>query len=290
MSEMPAARVVDGAPEPFIRASNRHRFAPRRASVLAVTPLQDAVVRVHLGGKDFHDFAATGPADHVRLYFPDPVTGELVAPVLSGDGMTRPNEATISRDYTPLCPRQDGARGGSLDIDFMLHPNPGPATMWAQRATIGDQLVVLGPKGSRQAPQDASALLLICDETALPSATRWIRNVPNTTEITLIAQVMTDREWVDGYLATAPGAAPAFTLVVVEPGQLALSSAVTSLGAISSSTFVFAAAEATSLVPLRRTLRRELGLPAEQVSMSGYWRRDVVAFDHHSPVDPADPD
>ena len=53
---------------------------------------------------------------------------------------------------------------------------------------------------------------------------------------------------------------------------------------------MFAAGEASALTPLRRYLRRELGLSAEQVVMSGYWRAGVVAWDHHAPIDPYDPD
>ena len=29
---------------------------------------------------------------------------------------------------------------------------------------------------------------------------------------------------------------------------------------------------------------------AEQVSANGYWKRGIVNFDHHAPVDPSDPD
>ena len=72
------------------------------------------------------------------------------------------------------------------------------------------------------------------------------------------------------------------------PGQL--DEALRSLGAIDDDTFVFMAGEATTLAPLRRYLRRELGLPAEQVSASGYWKRGIVNLDHHAPLDPSDPD
>ena len=41
---------------------------------------------------------------------------------------------------------------------------------------------------------------------------------------------------------------------------------------------------------LRRYLRRELALPAAQVALSGYWKRGTVAFDHHAPIDPEDPE
>jgi NADPH-dependent ferric siderophore reductase len=55
-------------------------------------------------------------------------------------------------------------------------------------------------------------------------------------------------------------------------------------------TFVFLAGEATTLVPLRRYLRRELGLGPDQVVATGYWKRGISGLDHHAPVDPDDPD
>lgn len=55
-------------------------------------------------------------------------------------------------------------------------------------------------------------------------------------------------------------------------------------------TFVFAAGEAGRLVPLRRYLRRELGVPKEQLSVQGYWREGDSDFDHHAPLDPSDPE
>jgi NADPH-dependent ferric siderophore reductase len=62
------------------------------------------------------------------------------------------------------------------------------------------------------------------------------------------------------------------------------------LAPIGEGTFVWAAGEAASLVPVRRHLRRTLGLSAAQAQVSGYWRRGVEAFDHHAPIDPFDPD
>lgn len=39
--------------------------------------------------------------------------------------------------------------------------------------------------------------------------------------------------------------------------------------------------EATSLKPIRRYYRHDLGLPRRQLVVDGYWGRGVVSFDHH---------
>jgi len=54
-------------------------------------------------------------------------------------------------------------------------------------------------------------------------------------------------------------------------------------------TFVWAAGEASALVPVRRHLK-EQGLPKTNRSLHGYWKRGDAGFDHHAPLDPADPD
>jgi NADPH-dependent ferric siderophore reductase len=267
------------APTRFERAGRRNRFTARRATVRAISRPAEGVIRVTLEGPDFADFTSTGPADHVRLFFPDDATGELLAPVPAdgGDGIVRPDGATINRDYTPLNP-QLAAGGGSIDVDFMDHDSPGPATRWALAAAPGDEIVVVGPRGSKSAPTDLDALLLIVDETALPSATRWLADIPTGIPATVLVSTPRDPDWVRGYLGDRAAA-----VHVVDPGT-ALVDAVAALGPVGPGTFVFAAGEAGELAAVRRHLFGERGLPSEQVAISGYWKRGDVGFDHHTPL------
>jgi NADPH-dependent ferric siderophore reductase len=273
----------------FAREGGRNRFTARRATVLRVERIAPPLVRVTVSGDDFADFTSAGPADHVRVFFPDAATGELVAPTPVGpgeDGIVRPDRASISRDFTPLPRAVDG--GVEVDLDFFVHPDPGPASAWAEAAKPGDRLVVLGPRGSRRAPVDIDGLLLICDETSLPSAGRWIREVPPGTAVDVIAAVAGPGEWVAGYLGDVPGVST--RVAAPDAAGAGILAALDRVGPIGEGTFVWAAGEASSLVPVRRHLRRTLGLRPAQAQVSGYWRRGVEAFDHHAPIDPFDPD
>jgi NADPH-dependent ferric siderophore reductase len=283
--------VSPSNPGRFARAGGRHRFTARRAAVLRVERVAPPMVRVTVSGPDFADFASTGPADHVKVCFPDAATGELVAPTPVGpgeDGIVRPDRASVSRDFTPL-PR---VAGGAIevDLDFFVHPDPGPASAWATTAQPGDELVLVGPRGSRRAPQDIDGLVLVCDETSLPAASRWIRDVPAGTTVDIVAAVSGAGEWVPGYLGAGPGIDVRTHVVAPDAGGDGILAALDSLPPIGDGTFVWAAGEASSLVPVRRHLRRTLGLPPAQAQISGYWRRGVQAFDHHAPIDPFDPD
>ncbi len=266
---------------PFDRAGMRHRFTAREATVSAVASVGD-FVRVTLTGAAFADFRSSGPTDHARVFFPHPVTGELVAPIADGEeGIIRPDGPTFGRDFTPLNVREtDAAR--SVDLDILRHVDPGPAAAWAERAQPGDRLVVVGPRGSAAAPQGATRALLVVDGTALPAASRFVAELPAATAIDLIAYGDLTADAAQAYLGTGRACSvfEAAGDLVDEARDLAPDAG----------TFVFAAGEASVLAPLRRYLRRELALPAEQVAISGYWRRGVVAWDHHAPVDPYDPD
>lgn len=294
----PAATGRAGRPpadttSPFFRAGGRNRFTARSATVVATSTPAPGFVRVTLTGPDFVDFVTGGPADHIRLFFADPVTGELLAPAPVGpgeDGIVRPDGPTLARDFTPLPPRTLPDGRVEVDVDFFLHADAGPASTWASRAAAGDRVVVIGPRGSKAAPQGAARAILVCDETSLPSVSRWVQELPDTTRIEVVAAVSGDGHWVADYLGTAGSARVRIHIVAPDPAGSGALRALTALEPIDEGTFVWAAGEASALIPLRSHLRRSLGLPAEQVVVSGYWRRGDVGFDHHSPVDPSDPD
>lgn len=253
----------------FARSSVRHPLAVRTIEVISADELAPTIRRVRFAGDDLIGFAADGPADHVKLCFPDPATGVLHAPVLTEQGIDRARSGVmISRDYTPLA-----FDGETLTIDFVVHGDDGPASAWAAGASPGQQLAVLGPRGSCLAPL-MDHLVLVVDETAFPAASRWLDAIDATATVIAFADESeyfgddVDVEW-------------------VEPDDLLES--VRSLD-IGDNTFVFAAGEAGALVPVRRHLLHERALPRAQVAASGYWRRGVVNLDHHAPLDPSDPD
>ena len=79
-------------------------------------------------------------------------------------------------------------------------------------------------------------------------------------------------------------------VVWLDKAKAGLERALRRLGPITDDTRVWAAGEATSLIPIRRYLRRELSLAASRVKVDGYWKRGEAGRDHHLPIDPADPE
>ena len=261
----------------FDRPLTRHELASRSLTVSRVERVAPEMIRVTVVGDELAGFASDGPADHIKLFLPDPETG-IIHTRRPGAEPTGP---VYMRDFTPI-PRATGS-GIELDLDFYTHADPGPAAAWAQQVKPGDAARVAGPRGSRGIPADAGRYLLIADETALPSVTRWLSLIPSGIPVSVIAMVGDDGAWVSEYLGGVD-------VTVVNRSSDSALAAVEAFGPIDEETFVWAAGEATELVPLRRHLRRELGLPKEQVVVDGYWRRGAADFDHHAPLDPSDPE
>jgi len=260
----------------------------RRLQVRAAQRVVPNIVRVTLTGAPLVGFASAGPTDHLKVFFPDPATGILTLPEAGPDGLRRGAEGVvISRDYTPRAFRP-GPHGGELDLDIVTHGLEGPASAWAALAKTGDELAVAGPRGSRLVPEGVERLLIVADETALPATGRWLELLPAHVPVTALLHVAD--EAVEAYFDSAAADRLDAEWITHADGRLQLEESLRSLGRIDDTTFVFLAGEADILVPLRRYLRHELGLPAEQVSASGYWRRGVVNLDHHAPLDPSDPD
>jgi NADPH-dependent ferric siderophore reductase len=273
----------------FSREHIRHPLVVRRLRVSAVHRVVPNIVRVTLTGPELAGFASLGPTDHVKVFFPDPANGILTLPEAAPDGMRRASEGVvISRDYTPRAvrTRSDGAL--ELDLDFVTHGSDAPASAWAELAKDGDELGVAGPRGSRLVPEGIERLVVVADETALPATGRWLELLPPGVAVTALFYVAD--ESVESYFDSEASARLDAEWITHVDGHAQLEESLRSLGPIGSGTFVFLAGEAGTLVPLRRYLRHELSLPAEQVAASGYWRRGIVNLDHHAPLDPSDPD
>ncbi|UNX56172.1 siderophore-interacting protein [Georgenia sp. TF02-10] len=283
----PATGDAPAGAEVLERQRLRHPLAVRHLRVLRTTRLSDRLLRITAGGDSLAGFTAPGPADHVKLFVPDPVTGELHAPTAGPDGLVRPATPPTVRDYTPRA-----VRPGELDLDVVLHEGPGPVSAWAAAARPGDALAVAGPRGSKLPPAGAAHVLLGGDETALPALARWLEALPADLPVDVLLEVADPAD--AGYLegSTTPGtrlhvlarggAAPGTTTLLAEAAR--------ALPPRPGPGFAWFAGEAGSLVPLRRWLRHDSPFHRGNVAVDGYWKRGVVALDHHAPIDPADPD
>jgi NADPH-dependent ferric siderophore reductase len=248
----------------------RHEAAVRNLVLARTSRLSPGFIRVTLGGEELSGFSSLGPTDHVKLVFGPDASGLQVA-----------------RDYTPRAFRQaHGENPAELDIDFFVHDGDGPATAWARRAEPGDRVRVRGPRASRTPPTGVRRVILGADESALPAFARWIELLPGDVEILGFVELADESD--AAYLD--PDHVNRARVVWLHKRDGGLERAIRRLGAPGEECYLWVAGEATTLVPIRRYLRRELGLPAEQARVDGYWKRGEAGRNHHAPIDETDPE
>jgi NADPH-dependent ferric siderophore reductase len=259
----------------------------RDLRVARVEDLTERYRRITLTGDVLAEgfpFARFAPLDHVRAFFPNPDTGELVAYREVADAewvLDGGSGDPIHRDYTVRA--WDAARR-ELSLEFVLHEH-GVAGRWARQAVPGDPLVVNGPSAHWFLPENYPHYLVAGDETALPMIARIIEEAPAGCRVTAVVEVTDARDelalsgaadldlhWV--HRATAPtGAGHLSPLETALRGH--------TLPADLGSLFVVIAGETNALRPIRRYFRHEVGLRGKQLVVDGYWKRGVPDFDHH---------
>lgn len=252
-----------------------HPIIVRRLEVARVVDVTPRMRRVTLTGDqlraftkdnlDLPAFLSTGFDDHVKVVFADNGDIEGALPLQrahSIDWQDAPQRQM--RDYTP---RRFDPVAGELDLDFVRH-GTGPAAQWAERATEGDLLHIVGPKSSLVFPDNVDWMVLAGDETALPAIGRFLDERPADWPVHVVVEVRspTARQQLqlrDGdtihWVETAPDAPSALVEAVQQlqwwPGDA----------------YVWAAAESSSLLPLRRWLSRQMALPKTHINVTGYW-------------------
>lgn len=148
----------------------------RTMRVVAAKRIAPRMQRLRLAGDDLARFD-TFKNLHVRLHVPNRLEEVFPEPAFRSDSSSHRNGGALdvaTRYYTI---RHIDADAGWLDIDFVLHEDPGPACSFALRARPGDVCGISGPCGL--GVKRARNYLLAGDETALPAIARIAETFPS---------------------------------------------------------------------------------------------------------------
>lgn len=249
----------------YVDADAQREF---RGEVVDVVDLSPRLRQVTLG--EMHGFASRGFDQVVSLMVPPP---ERPIPT----GLSWSELWALPPEQLPHCAtytiRGFDPERGTVDVWIVLHGDEGGISAWASQAEVGDVVVVWGPRGRFRMPDDTTAMLLVCDETALGAVAAIIDDTDPAIPVHVVAEVDDARHAID-----LPGGPRTATTWVFrggdEPGTgTRLLDTVRELDLDPDGLFAFGAAEAGCIMQVRRHLRGERGLGREQVSMGGYWRR-----------------
>ncbi|WP_100811136.1 MULTISPECIES: siderophore-interacting protein [unclassified Microbacterium] len=182
-----------------------------------------------------------------------------------------------SRDGEPV-PRYYTARAwrpevGELDIDLLLH-GEGPATEWAGRAEIGDEVAFDEPRGHYRPPADSEWIGLCGGATALPAIGRIMQERYEATDASASARVHVVLSVDDPADRQDFPLRDGDTVRWVEADALVPETLVRAEADPDTPGYLWFAGEASDMRAVRHRLRRELRRPTDRWTTMGYWRRD----------------
>jgi NADPH-dependent ferric siderophore reductase len=278
---------VEVLPIWYVQVTGVQRVTPRMA-------------RISFGGKDLAGLSGIEPDQQVKLYFPKPGQDRPWLPKPDGDFLgwyqaftaIAEDERPWTRSYTI---RAHHPESDTVDVDFVLHHDAGPATRWAQSAKPGDTLGMFGPSTTfaRPIPLQTSIaaadwLLLVGEETALPAIGSIIESLPVRTRAVAYIEVAdaSDEQsfetrgdvtihWL--HRNTVPAGHSDLLVKSLHDAEFP-----------PGSPFAWLAAESTAVRALRRHLVDDRGIPKRSVEFTGHWRLKLTQDDAPTPEDLAD--
>lgn len=248
----------------------RRRKPPRRVTVTAVSNISPRMVSVLVTGDDIDGFTDAAPTSHLKLFLPPAGAERLLLPEQGPDGAQVWNHdeslRPVVRTYTPR--RYDPATR-TLEIQVVLH-GEGPASDWAQRVAVGDEVAVGGPGGRFVMDPDATKWWIAGDESALPAIATLLDVLPESA----VADVHLEVEDSDDEVKLP---SPATVSVTWHHRYGSGSFGAALEAAARSATFadgtkIWVACESGRMRDIRRHLTRERGIPVSQLVTRGYWR------------------
>jgi len=285
--------------------------------VVRVRRLTPCFTRITFGGRCLSRFDAGGPLGprDLRIKVIAPVGGAAPEPVdTSGPGWYQawlqrdPRRRGEMRTYTVRAARVDGPRP-EVDVDFVLHSHQGssgPAAAWAESASVGDRMLLLGPNAGCtdryggiewQPPATGGRVLLVGDETAVPAVASILETLPASSSGHALLEVPTAADFLA--LRSAADVKVTWLARSARPRGEALLGAVrdvvpprrdrtavdvpeadpgllweTPAGGLRplDAPYAWVAGEAGVVRQLRRYLVGAAGLPRSGVAFMGYWR------------------
>jgi NADPH-dependent ferric siderophore reductase len=255
------------AAPPSGRPRGRRRNPPRPVEVRSVRRLTPRLVSVEVGGDGLDGFRIEAPTSHIKVFFPAEGQTTLKLPTPGPDGPVWPEDAPrpVMRTYTP---RRFDSATNTLEIQFVLH-GPGPASTWAERASVGDQLAIGGPGGRFQLDPAARRWWIGGDESAIPAVATLLETLsPDATaDVHLEVDGPEDEVGLPGPVGTTVTWHHRSTPDVWGAG---LSSAAQA-APLTGGTSYWVACEAAAVRSIRKDFLAR-GVPATALTSRGYWR------------------
>ena len=240
----------------------KQRPPPKEAFIDGIEHVTPGVIRISCSGPELAQFVTPKPGGHIKLFFPPP--GVVWPSNDPASEIPRPP----SRTYTPR--RFDPAQN-RLEIEFVRH-GEGLASSWAERARIGERVLIGGPGGGYVPPEDLRKIVIIADESAMPGAGMVLEALPQGCSAQVICEIAGPAE--ERALSPTVACQPLWrhrTDKTARPGAL-LEDAVRNMPTPAGDTYLWVACEAAAMRRIRDLLITQHGVDRARLHMRGYWK------------------
>lgn len=172
-----------------------------------VRRLSPHFVRVTFTGADFDVFGTAGLDQRIKLILPladgsiSDIGQHHEAIIDSGDwyAIWRALPTATRSPLRTYTVRRVDAATRTVVVDFVVHHDAGPAGTWAENASVGQEIVIVGPDqrsdgyrlGLDWHPGTARRVLLAGDETAAPAISGILESLDESYEVDAFIEVPT---------------------------------------------------------------------------------------------------
>ena len=148
-------------------------------TVLKVEKISPSFIRVQFSSNKPFDVDSAWVCPHVKLLFPEPITGEILFPKLDEDNKIVVSDKVrqLARSYSV---REFDSVTNQLFIDFAIHES-GLATVWSRHAKVGDQIGMVGSAGKLSFTDNC--LVLMGDISAAPAICYTLEHLPEKQKV-----------------------------------------------------------------------------------------------------------
>ena len=148
-------------------------------TVLKVEKISPSFIRVQFSSNKPFDVDSAWVCPHVKLLFPEPITGEILFPKLDEDNKIVVSDKVrqLARSYSV---REFDSVTNQLFIDFAIHES-GLATVWSRHAKVGDQIGLVGSAGKLSFTDNC--LVLMGDVSAAPAICYTLEHLPEKQKV-----------------------------------------------------------------------------------------------------------
>lgn len=247
--------------------------APRLVTVQKVQRVSPHMTRLTLWSPEFGDVRPGCEGANCKLLLPD--RGETMwafhERLINGP---RP----ITRTYTVRHFRADRRE---MDIDFVMHDDPGPASRFAATAQPGNFCGIAGPGPNKHKTFHADWYLLAADMSALPVAAATLEAMPRDSRGFAVFEVTSEE---DRLRINAPPGIRIEWRVHADPhiASSAQEAFIRSLPWQNGTLQTCIAGESGVIRSLRKFLHEDKLVPRQDTYISGYWKIGMREDEHQA--------